>query len=71
MNAFFFIWHKNHKKLFSQDLRVDTKIPGTFVEILYYSLISQWNSSDKNVGAVEREFSKPRIPRFWVEILEI
>ena len=64
MTAFFFAWHKKHKKLFSQDLRVETKIPGTFFEILYCSLISQWNNSEKNVGALERESSTPRISRF-------
>ena len=32
MTAFFFSfpWHRKHKKLFSQDLKLETKILGTF-----------------------------------------
>ena len=42
--CFFFTWHKKPKKLFSQDLKVETKIPGTF---LYCCLTSQWKHSEK------------------------
>ena len=38
---------ENIKKLFSQDLKLETKIPGTFFQILYCSLISQWKNSVK------------------------
>ena len=26
----FFAWHRKHEQLFSQDLKLDTKIPGMF-----------------------------------------
>ena len=64
-DCFFLHGTENIKKLFSQDLKLETKIPGTFFQILYCSLISQWKNSVKTtfgqVGALERGFSKPRI----------
>ena len=45
--CFFFPWHRKHKSLFSQDLKLETKIRGTFFQILYCSLISQWKNSVK------------------------
>ena len=35
------------QELFSQDLKLETKILGTFFQILYCSLISQWKNSVK------------------------
>ena len=36
----FFAWHRKHKKLFSQDLKLETKIPGMFFSdfILYFNI---------------------------------
>ena len=45
--CFFLHGTENIKKLFSQDLKLETKIPGTFFQILYCSLISQWKNSVK------------------------
>ena len=42
--CFFLHGTENIKKLFSQDLKLETKIPGTFFQILYCSLKSQWNN---------------------------
>ena len=41
-DCFYLYGTENIKKLFSQDLKLETKIPGTFFQILYCSLISQW-----------------------------
>ena len=46
-DCFFMHGTENIKKLFSQDLKLETKIPGTFLYILYCSLISQWKNSLK------------------------
>ena len=46
MTAFLHVT-ENMKKLFSQDLKLETKIPGTSFQILYCSLISQWKNSVK------------------------
>ena len=46
-DCFFLHGSENIKKLFSQDLKLETKIPGTFFQILYCSLISQWKNSVK------------------------
>ena len=45
--CFFLHGTENIKKLFSQDLKLETKILGTFFQILYCSLISQWKNSVK------------------------
>ena len=67
MTAFFCMAQKT-KKLFSQDLKLETKIPGTFFKILYCSLISQWKDLIKN-DLVKLELSKdnflsPEYPAF-------
>ena len=67
MTAFFCMAQKT-KKLFSQDLKLETKIPGTFLKILYCSLISQWKDSIKN-NLVKLELSEeillsPEYPDF-------
>ena len=46
-DCFYLYGTENIKKLFSQDLKFETKIPGTFFQILYCSLISQWKNSVK------------------------
>ena len=46
-DCFFLHGSENTKKLFSQDLKLETKIPDTFFQILYCSLISQWKNSIK------------------------
>ena len=46
-DCFFLHGTENIKKLFSQDLKLETKILGTFFQILYCSLISQWKNSVK------------------------
>ena len=46
-DCFFLYGTENIKKLFSPDLKLETKIPGTFFQILYCSLISQWRNSVK------------------------
>ena len=40
----FFVHGTENIKKFSQDLELETKIPGTFFQILYWSLISQWKN---------------------------
>ena len=64
-DCFFMHGTENIKKLFSQDLKLETKNAGTFLLILYCSLISQWKNLVKKqfgqVGALERDFSNPRI----------
>ena len=44
---FFLHGTESIKKLFSQDLKLETKIPGSFFQILYCSLISQRKNSVK------------------------
>ena len=46
-DCFFMHGTENIKKLFSQDLKLETKNAGTFFKILYCSLISQWKNSVK------------------------
>ena len=46
-DCFFMHGTENIKKLFSQDLKLETKNAGTFFQILYCSLISQWKNSVK------------------------
>ena len=36
---------ENTKKIFSQDLKLETKFPGMFFQILCCSLISQWKDT--------------------------
>ena len=36
-DCFFFTWHRNHKKLFSQDLKLETNILATPFYVLYLS----------------------------------
>ena len=43
-DCYYHAWHKKHKKLFSQGLKLGTKNTGTFFYILYCSLISQWKN---------------------------
>ena len=63
----YFVLHgtENTKTLFSEDLKVETRIPGMFFYILFCSVISQWKNLGKKlfgkVRALERDFSKPRI----------
>ena len=52
-DCFFLNDTENTKKLFSQDLKLETKIPGTFFEIL----IPQWKKLVKN-NSVKLELSK-------------
>ena len=74
-DCFFLHGTENTKRLFSQDLKTETKNLGMFFQILYCSLISQWKNLGKKtfgqVGALERYFSKPKISQFWVQISEI
>ena len=46
-DCFYLYGTENIKKLFSQDLKLETKILGTFFQILYCSLTSQWKNSVK------------------------
>ena len=67
-DCFFLHGTENIKKLFSQDLKLETKISDTFFQILYCSLISQWKNSVKTqfaqVGALKRDFFSPEYPDF-------
>ena len=56
-DCFFLHSTENIKKLFSQDLKLETKILGTFFQILYCSIISQWKNSVKH-NLVKLELSK-------------
>ena len=43
----FFVWHRKHGNLFTQDLKLETEIPGAFFLILYCSLMSPLKNSVK------------------------
>ena len=43
MTPFFFPLHRKHKKIFSQDLKLETKIPGTFFIFIFYNFILFFN----------------------------
>ena len=76
---FFLRGTENIKKFFSQDLKLETKIPGTFFIFIFYNFILFFNiavekllkNSFGEVRALEKDFSKPRISQFRVQILEI
>ena len=42
-DSIFFPWHRKHKKIFSQDLKLETKIPGTFFIFIFYNFILFFN----------------------------
>ena len=61
----FFLNDRKHKKMFSQDLKVGTKIMGTFFKILYCSLISQGKKNDLVMLELSKEiFPSPEYPDF-------
>ena len=67
---FFCMAQKTHKKIFSQELKVKTKVQASLFGF-YIAIEKFWKKNYSQVGAVERDFPKPRIFQFWVQILEI
>ena len=60
----FFVWHRKHRVIYLRTKIRNKIFFNIAVEKLKKKTICQ-------VGALERDFSKPIISRFWVQILEI
>ena len=61
----FFAWHRKHKKYFWARF-------SDFM-LLFNTVVEKFGKKNKfgQIGALERDFSKPRVYRFWVQISEI